>query len=105
MRLNMEYRSSHLDEVASSPGNSLLGFLWNEYEQKKTGEEEKSEGGGAEKAGKTGRSCLPNLNTVRCELFPVPRVPKGIILSKTLSLNSKIITPPSKKEKIVISKW
>ena len=45
---------------------------------------------------------LVRLHTVRCGLCPVPRVPKGIIINKTPSLNSKLLPPPS--EKSVISK-
>lgn len=39
-------------EIAPSAGYSLLGFLWNKYERNKTGEEDKSEGGGEEEEGK-----------------------------------------------------
>ena len=42
---------------------------------------------------------LVRWRTVRSGRCPVPRVPKGKILSKTPSLNSKIISPS-----IVISK-
>ena len=94
--------------LASSAGNSLLGFLWNEYEQKETGRRKKWGGEGGRRKEKRVRSCLPNLNLFdridRLWTLSLPQVPKRIILSKMPSLNSKIITP-SKKEKIVISNW
>ena len=49
-----ELRTCPCFTVASPAGNSLLEFLWNEYERKKTGEDEKSEGGRGEEEGKGG---------------------------------------------------
>ena len=67
-------------DLAFSTGNFLVGFLWDEYEQKKTGEEEKSEGEGKRRKEKKGKSCLPNLNLLDCVLYVVdfflyPRAP------------------------------
>ena len=87
-------------------GNYLLGFLWTENERKKTGEDEKSEGGGGRKKGEglPAKFELVRPRTLRCGLCPLTRGPQGNNSFKYVIFKLQNYYP-LQEIKIAISKW